>query len=372
MTLKDKKIYKVAIVGCGRISGHHCRSIKSIDGLEIIAVCDLIEEKAKEYGEEFEIPFFTNYRKMFEVLPEIDMVVVATPSGMHFEQSLEFLEIYGKNVIIEKPTFMCPDQLIKAYNTAEKHDLHIFPVFQNRYNKAVQRVKNAIVNKELGDIRIMNVRLRWCRPQRYYDMAPWRGTFSHDGGALTNQGIHHVDLLRYFGGEVEKVSATMCTLGAVIEVEDCVVSTFTYNNGSVGSLEVTTAARPDDFEASLSIVGSKGLAQLGGIAVNELEIFTPNPEDCSTYSDDFLDLPDRGKVYGRGHNAMYNDIAAFLFEDIPYPVSKDDCLNTLILLHAFYKSDELSTWVNIADGDQSNRLGRENEDISNLYRVKTK
>ena len=151
MTLKDKKIYKVAIVGCGRISGHHCRSIKSIDGLEIIAVCDLIEEKAKEYGEEFEIPFFTNYRKMFEVLPEIDMVVVATPSGMHFEHSLELLGIYGKHVIIEKPTFMRPDQLIKAYNTAKKHDLHIFPVFQNRYNKAVQRVKNAIVNKELGD-----------------------------------------------------------------------------------------------------------------------------------------------------------------------------------------------------------------------------
>jgi len=367
--LAEIYIYKVAVVGCGRISGHHCRSIVSVNGMEIIAVCDLIEEKAKAYGEEFGIPYFTNYRKMFENIPKIDIVVVATPSGMHFEHSMEFLELYGKHLIIEKPTFMRPEQLKKAYDTANKKGLHIFPVFQNRYNKAVQRVKSAIMNKELGDIRIMNVRVRWCRPQRYYDMAPWRGTLSHDGGALTNQGIHHVDLLRYFGGEVEKVNSTMRTLGADIEVEDCVVSTFIYSDGSVGSLEVTTSARPDDFEASLSIVGSEGLAQLGGIAVNELQIFTPKPDDCLLYSDDFSDLPDRGKIYGRGHNAMYNDIDAFLLKNVPYPVSKNDCLNTLKLLHAFYRSDELDTWVKVNCSDQSKRLGRENEDISQLYRT---
>jgi len=367
--MADKQLYKVAIVGCGRISGHHCRSIKSVNGMEIIAVCDLIKEKAKEYGREFNIPYFTNYHQMFETLPEIDIVVVATPSGMHFEHSMEFLDLYHKHVVIEKPTFMYPEQLIKTYDFAAKLGLHIFPVFQNRYNRAVQRVKNAIVNDELGKIRIINVRVRWCRPQRYYDMASWRGTFSHDGGALMNQGIHHVDLLRYFGGEVEIVNATMRTLGADIEVEDCVVATFSYQNGSLGSLEVTTSARPDDFEASLSIVGSKGLAQLGGLAVNELQIFTPKSDDCSLYSDDFSDLPDRGKIYGRGHNEMYKDIATFLFNDIPYPVSRDDCLNTLKLLHAFYKSDELNTWIEVNCGDQSARLGRKNEAISKLYRT---
>ena len=117
-------------------------------------------------------------------------------------------------------------------------------------------------------------------------MAPWRGTLSHDGGALTNQGIHHVDLLRYLGGEVHQVNATMRTLGADIEVEDTIVSSFSYENNAVGSLEVTTSARPDDFEASISIVGSEGLAQIGGIAVNELQIFTPRPEDCEEYSED--------------------------------------------------------------------------------------
>ena len=139
--MNQKNNYRIAVVGCGRIIGHHNRSIESIDGMEIIAFCDLVEEKARAYGKEFNAPFFTNYREMFNKLPEIDIVVVATPSGMHFEHSMEFLETYGKHVIIEKPTFMRIDDLNKAYDIAEKLGLHIFPVFQNRYNKAgTQRV----------------------------------------------------------------------------------------------------------------------------------------------------------------------------------------------------------------------------------------
>lgn len=364
------KKYKVAIIGCGRISGHHCRSIEQNTHLELAAVCDLVEERAKAYGEEFSIPYFTNYREMLAEISDVDIVVIATPSGMHFEHAIEILEKYGKHIVVEKPTFMHPAQLAQARKKAEEKGLHIFPVFQNRYNRAVERVKQALRNEELGDIRIMNVRLRWCRPQRYYDLSEWRGTYSHDGGAITNQGIHHIDLLRYLGGDVEKVNTIMRTLGADIEVEDSVVSIFTYSNGAIGSLEVTTAARPDDFEASLSIVGSKGLAQLGGIAVNKLEVFTPNPSDCETYSDDFADLPDRGRVYGRGHGRMYEDIASFFVEGKPYPVSMDDCAGTLGLLHSFYSSDERGGWVNINDKVESNRLGRQNEAISDLYRTK--
>ncbi len=360
----SSKNYKVAIIGCGRIAGHHCRAIDSAESMEIVAVCDLIEEKCKAYSMEFGVPYFLSYHEMMKALPEIDIVAVITPSGMHFEHSMEIMEKYGKHIIMEKPTFMRPSQLVKAYDMAEGLGVNIFPVFQNRYNKAVQRVKKAIRDREIGDIRIMGVRVRWCRPQRYYELAPWRGTLSHDGGALTNQGIHHVDLLRYLGGEVTRVNATMRTLGADIEVEDTVVGTFTYDGGAVGNLEVTTAARPDDFEASLSIVGSKGLAQIGGIAVNELQIFTPDPDACKDNSEDFS-----GSIYGHGHEAMYRDIAAFFNEASPFPVSKEDCLNTIKMLHAFYRSDELNSWVNVKNEKESERLGLPNEEISNLYRT---
>jgi predicted dehydrogenase len=358
------KIYKVAIIGCGRIAGHNCRAVMETKGLELVAVCDLEIEKANIYGNEFGCASFTNYHTMLTEIIDIDIVAVITPSGMHFEHSIEILERYNKHLIVEKPTFMKPSQLEKAYNIADKLGLKIFPVFQNRYNRAVQRVKLALEKQELGDIRIIGVRVRWCRPQRYYDMAPWRGTLSHDGGALTNQGIHHVDLLRYLGGEVQQVNATMRTLGAEIEVEDSIVASFTYTNEAIGSLEVTTAARPDDFEASLSIVGSKGLAQIGGIAVNELEIFTPDSNACSEYSEDFSDC-----VYGNGHELLYQDIYSCLDNGTIYPVSKEDCLQSIKLLHSFYRSDERGGWQKVDEEGESSRLGRENDAISKLYRV---
>ena len=359
----------IALIGCGRIAGHHCQSIAAVDHAQLTAVCDLDEEKAQSWAQKYGVPAYTDYRAMFDAHPEIDIAAVITPSGMHLEHALEVIERYGKHVVVEKPTFMRPNQLATAYAASDAAGLNIFPVFQNRYNKAVQRIRHALDEGELGDIRIMNVRVRWCRPQRYYDMAPWRGTFSHDGGCLTNQGIHHVDLLRHLGGEVKRVNATMRTLGAEIEVEDTVVAQLDYASGAIGSLEVTTAARPDDFEASLSIVGSKGLAQIGGIAVNELQIFTPDPAACTLNSEDFLGIKGHGAVYGFGHTAMYKDIVAFFRNATPYPVDRNDCLGTLELLHGFYRADETGNWADVGDDMASDRLGRDDDQISNLYRT---
>jgi len=358
------KVYKVAVIGCGRIAGHNCRAIETTSGLELVAICDLEIEKANLYHKEFDVPAFSNYHTMLSEVSDIDIVAIITPSGMHFEHSLDVLKKYNKHIIVEKPTFMKPSQLNEAYDVAENLGLKIFPIFQNRHNQAVQRVKKALINDELGDIRVIGVRVRWCRPQRYYDMAPWRGTLSHDGGALTNQGIHHVDLLRYLGGEVSKVNATMRTLGANIEAEDTIVSSFTYENNAVGTLEVTTAARPDDFEASISIVGSKGLAQIGGIAVNELQIFTPDPGACEEYSEDFSDC-----VYGEGHKLLYDDIYSSMASGASYSVSKKDCLKSISLLHAFYRSDEKNNWQAVDEDGESVRLGKDNNEISNLYRT---
>ena len=365
----SEDILKVALIGCGRIAGHHCASITKVDGIELAGVCDLDDGKARAYAEAFSVPYFASYRRMFEEVPEIDIAAVITPSGMHFEHAMEMLEEYGKHLIMEKPTFMRPEQLDTAYGAAGHMERKVYPVFQNRYNKAVRRVKRALAEGDLGEIRVMAVRLRWCRPQRYYDLAPWRGTLSHDGGALTNQGIHHVDLLRHLGGEVKRVNASMRTMGAEIEAEDTVVATLEFASGAVGSLEVTTAARPDDFEASLSIVGSKGLAQIGGLAVNELQVFTPDPGQCAIHSEDFVGIKGHGAVYGYGHTAMYRDIVEDFRGGKPYPVDRADCLATLKLLHAFYRSDEADGWAEVESDAQSERLGRANEEISAIYRT---
>lgn len=362
--MMNDNIAKLAIIGCGRVSGHHCRSIIAAEGAELVAVCDLEIAKARAYQDQYGARAYSSYRQMLAENPEINTVAIVTPSGMHYEHSLDIIEKYRKNLIVEKPTFMKPSQVAETYAAAARRGLTIFPVFQNRYNLAVQRVKRGIQAGELGQIRIVAVRVRWCRPQRYYELAEWRGTYAMDGGCLTNQGIHHVDLMRYFGGEVDRVVSSMQTLGADIEVEDTAVASVLFHGGAVGSVEVTTAARPIDYEASLSIVGEKGLAQIGGIAVNELQIYTPDPAACRANSEDFS-----GNVYGHGHEQLYKEVAGFYREGAPFSVSYEDALSTIKLLNAFYVSDEKNTWIGTADARDSVRLGRPDEALSALYRT---
>lgn len=156
----------------------------------------------------------------------------------------------------------------------------------------------------------------------------------------------------------------MHTFELNIEVENAAIATFEYESGALGTVEVTTAARPLDFEASISIVGSKGLAQIGGIAVNELQIFTPDPAACHMFSEDFS-----GCVYGNGHQQIYRNIVSDLNGQVDYPIDQSNCLHTITLLNAFYRSDEVCHWVDLSDHPQSARLGRKNESVAQLYRT---
>jgi UDP-N-acetyl-2-amino-2-deoxyglucuronate dehydrogenase len=336
------------------------------EGTELIAVCDLVAEKAHAYRDQFGARSYENYHRMLSENPEIDTVAIVTPSGMHYEHALDIISRYKKNIIVEKPTFMKPSQVTEVYERAASAGVQVFAVFQNRNNLAVQRVLRGLEHGELGQLRSVAVRVRWCRPQRYYDLSPWRGTYSMDGGCLTNQGIHHIDLLRFLGGEVSHVCAVHRTLGADIEVEDTATAAIVFESGAVGALEVTTAARPIDYEASISLVCEKGLAQIGGIAVNELQIYTPEPAACAQNSEDFS-----GNVYGNGHAKIYEQIAAFFTNDSPYPVNYGDTLATIRLLNSFYLADETRSWVAVDAAGDSARLGRPDEELANLYRIAT-
>lgn len=356
---------KVAVIGCGRISGHHCRAIMETEGVELVAVCDLVIGKANAYRDQFGTKAYVNYHQMMLENPQIDTVAIITPSGMHYEHALDIISRYRKNIIVEKPTFMKPSQVTEVYTKAVAAGVQVFAVFQNRHNLAVKRVLHGLVQGELGRLRSVAVRVRWCRPQRYYDLAPWRGTFSMDGGCLTNQGIHHIDLLRQLGGEVSRVCSIHKTLGAEIEVEDTAAAAIEFENGAIGTLEVTTAARPIDYEASLSLVCENGLAQIGGIAVNELQIYTPDPSACIANSEDFS-----GNVYGNGHVKIYEEIVASFKEGHPFPVFHDDTFATIQLLNSFYLADETKGWVNVSDAGDSARLGQLDNDLADLYRAR--
>ncbi len=361
-----KKI-RIAFIGAGRVTKHHINILKNLRSyFKIVAICDLIESKCDEIiydNKNLKIKKYRDYHKMISEC-KVDLVAILTPSGMHYEHAIDIIKNHKTDLILEKPPTLRVKNLNHIYNLSKLKKVNIFPVFQNRYNKAVKFLKKSISQGKLGKINICSVRVRWCRQQRYYDMSDWRATFSHDGGALTNQGIHHIDLLRYLNGEVKSVRAIMRTLGSRIEVEDTAIANLTFKNGSVGTLEITTAARPDDFEASISFLGSKGMAQLGGWAVNELEIYTPNSKMCKKHSEKFP------IVYGFGHLELYQKILRYYKNKKYKVIEKSDCLKTLELLNSFYVSSELNKEIALGKYLQSKNLGKKNEKISKLYRYK--
>lgn len=353
----------IAIIGCGRVAGHHIRAINNNLNLNLVAVSDINPSRIQDASAISNVPNYINYHEMLQKHNEINAVAIITPSGMHFEHALDMIKIYKKHVIIEKPIVMTPEQGEQLEQAANNNKVTIFPVHQYRFNRCVQRIKKAIIYDELGKIFLATVRMRWCRPQSYYDRDPWRGTYALDGGCCTNQGIHHLDLLRYLNGEVKRVNAIMKTFGSQVEVEDTVVAILEFENGSVGNLEITTAARPDDFESSLSIIGSKGLAMLGGAFTDKLLAFSPDESQKEQYSDSFQD------AYGYGHNEIYQGVYQVLSNSGEPALSFADGMKTISLLHAIYASAEQNNWVNIKDKISSNKLGMVNEQLSILYRV---
>jgi UDP-N-acetyl-2-amino-2-deoxyglucuronate dehydrogenase len=357
-------VINFALIGCGRIAGRHIEAIKACENANLTAVCDTDVERARDKASLANTPFYLNYHEMLSQHPEINVVIILTPSGSHFEHGVDIIKRYQKHLLIEKPLVMTIAQALTLKKIADDNGVSIFPLYQNRFNKAVQKVKNSLAETgELGKLRVGTVRVRWCRPQRYYDLSPWRGTWAMDGGCMTNQGIHYIDLLRYLCGEVKRVHAKLATLGATIEVEDTGVAILEFETGALGIIEIMTSARPDDFEASISCVCEKGLAVIAGIATNTLQTFSPDPAQTELFSEVFP------TVYGFGHDKIIQSVTQALLQNKPALITFDDGIKTLKLLHAIYKSDEINGWVDVAEAGDSARLGTPDEALYELYRT---
>ena len=300
---------RLALVGCGRISQTHFDAIREVDGIELVAVCDVVEQRAREAGEQNGVPGFTNYQKMLADVPS-DAVAICTPSGLHPQHGILAARA-GKHVICEKPmaiTLSAADELVHA---CDEHGVHLFVVKQNRLNPSVQLVKRALDKGRFGRIYLANTTVRWTRPQEYYDQAPWRGTWEFDGGAFMNQASHYVDLIQWLVGPVESVIAKTATLARRIETEDTGIAVLRFRSGALGVIEVTMLTYPKNLEGSLTLLGEKGTVRIGGTAVNKIEhwIFAEPDEDDALVSQT---ATNPSSVYGFGHAGYYRNVLAVL------------------------------------------------------------
>ncbi len=346
------------MVGAGRVAQHYRKILDSggVTGWQMVGVCDLRLEHADSLARHFRCPAFTDYATMLDQC-RADLVLVLTPSSLHYEHARIALE-RGLNVLVEKPMTMLPSQGRELDALARDKGLMYGVAFQNRLNPAIVRVRQALLQGRFGKIVTATIRLRWCRYQDYYEDG-WHGTWAHDGGVINQQAIHHVDALNWLLGPVEAVCAATGNRLNRLEAEDTMVATVRFTSGALGTIEATTAARPEDFEASLSIVGEKGMAVVGGIALNRVQTWRfveTLPDDEDTPRRWSQEVPNG---YGLSHGPLLQRVIDALREGrIEPPVPAGDGIPTTELVHALYRSDELRGWVLLADNPVSSRLGR--------------
>lgn len=335
---------KYALIGCGRIATNHVKAALN-NKLEFVAVCDVKPEHMETLLEKHElqndagIKRYTDYKKMIEE-NELELIGIATESGIHAEIALYCID-HGIHLIIEKPMAMSMQDAAQIVKRSEEKGVKVSACHQNRFNIAVQEMRKALEAGRFGKLSHGSIHVRWNRNEGYYTQAPWRGTWAQDGGALMNQCIHGIDLLRWMmGEEIDEVyGVTRQQFHDYLEAEDIGMAVVKFKNGAVATIEGTTNVYPQNLEETLYLFGETGTVKLGGKSTNNIDVWN--------FADETeLDQANKGleeatsNVYGNGHTSLYADVINAIQEDRAPYVDAHAGRNALELVLAIYKSQK--------------------------------
>ena len=334
---------KYALIGCGRIAINHIKAVIN-NQLELVAVCDVLPNKMEELlskqglAENKEILRYTDYRQMIEEHPEIQLISIATESGSHAEIALYCID-QGINLIIEKPMAMSIADADEIIRRAEANHVKVSACHQNRFNIAVQKLRKAVEVGRFGKLSHGSIHVRWNRNKDYYTQAPWRGTWAQDGGALMNQCIHGIDLLRWMmGSEVVSVyGQTKQQFHHYLEAEDVGMAVVNFANGAVATIEGTTNVYPQNLEETLYIFGQWGTVKLGGKSTNNIDVWDFADETDEDISNKGLEEA-ASNVYGNGHTSLFADVVEAIEKDRQPYVDAKAGRDALEMVLAIYKS----------------------------------
>ncbi len=332
---------KYALVGCGRIAVNHIKASMN-NGLELISVCDLIPERIDILFDKVQYKGnptrYTDYKKMIEEHPEIELISIATDSGEHAKIALYCID-KGINVIIEKPIAMSIKDADEIIYHAEKHKVKVSACHQNRFNVAVQKMRKAIEDRRFGKLSHGSINVRWNRDKNYYDQASWRGKWASDGGALMNQCIHGIDLLRWMMGDeiVEVYGVTRQQFHDYLECEDIGMAVLKFKNGAIGTIEGTVNVYPKNLEETLYVFGEKGTAKIGGTSCNNIDVWNFSDETIEDQNNKGLKEV-TSNVYGNGHTSLFADMIDAIIQDRRPYVDAVAGRNALEVVLSIYKS----------------------------------
>lgn len=335
---------KYALIGCGRIATNHVKAVLN-NNLDFVAVCDIIPDNMEallmkhQLENDESIKRYSDYKKLIDE-NELELVGIATESGNHAEIALYCIE-RGVNVIIEKPMAMSIEDADRIIKLAEEKNVKVSACHQNRFNVAVQEMRKALEAGRFGKLSHGSIHVRWNRNQNYYTQAPWRGTWAQDGGALMNQCIHGIDLLRWMlGNEIDEVyGVTRQQFHDYLEAEDIGMAVVKFKNGAVATIEGTTNVYPQNLEETLYLFGENGTVKLGGKSTNNIDVWNFADETEVDQNNKGLEEA-TSNVYGNGHTRLYADVIDAIKNDRQPYVDAYAGRNALELVLAIYKSQK--------------------------------
>ena len=346
--ITERKL-RFAVIGCGRIAANHFEAIdRHAARAELVGVSDPDPAALAAATEHTGAPGFASLTALLagtDADRKPDCVVLTTPSGLHAQQTIEAAAA-GIDVMTEKPmaTRWADGQaMVRACDEA---GVRLFVVKQNRRNRTLQLLKQAVDQGRFGRIYTVAVNVFWTRPQAYYDSAEWRGTWEFDGGAFMNQASHYIDLLDWIVGPVESVMAYTGTLARNIEVEDTGVAALKWRNGAMGTVNVTMLTYPKNLEGSITVLGERGSVRIGGVAVNEIQLWNfdaPDEMDAGINDASYQ----TSSVYGFGHPLYYDNVIKTLRGEAQPETDGREGLKSLELLIAMYMSARDGKRINL-------------------------
>lgn len=334
------------LIGCGAISVQHTEAIAATPGARLAAVASRSAESSRMTGERWAAPWYTDVRELL-ARPDVDVAVICTPSGLHAEQALLALE-HGKHVLIEKPIALSLADADRVLAAGRAGGLQVAVVSQRRLEPALQTLHTALRQGALGQIVLVEAAVRFWRDQAYYDSAQWRGTVAMDGGAVLNQGIHLVDLLRWLMGPVHSVAGHTATLLHRMEAEDVATASIRFASGALATLTATTCAYPG-FSQELRIYGQHGYVHLIDQALAAWEVpGVPAPAAAAGAGTGAADPRAIGSV---GHARQYADLTAALQRGQAPAVTGEHGRQALALALAVYESSQTGKSITL-EGEQ--------------------
>ncbi len=262
---------KFAVVGQGHIGRRHAEMIRRSVACELVATCDVLP--SKDLGIEApEEPFFRDFSDLLAQHPEVEVVNICTPNGLHAQHSLMALEA-GKHIVCEKPMALSKKDCESVIYKALQMHKQVFCVMQNRYSPPSIWLKELITNQTLGEVFMVQLNCYWNRDDRYYKSGGWKGTNALDGGTLFTQFSHFIDIMYWLFGDITDIQAKFRDFNHAhsTEFEDSGFVNFNFVNGGMGSLNYSTSVWDSNLESSLTIVGSKGSVKVGGQYMDKVE-----------------------------------------------------------------------------------------------------